>query len=175
MIANKSRNQLLMILLVVGFFVGILYENIIGSMTLFQTESLKLFVQEYGEKKEYLFYIVKIRTLFLVLILFLWNFKWRKSVILFLSLCYGFFLGRMIVSAILFQGIKGIGICIGILFPQMLFYLFAYLMVILHLYNNRKKQWNRLKTIVFIFIWILGIWCEAYINPQILKIFIRWI
>lgn len=174
MIQHKTRNQLLMILLVVGFFIGIIYENIGGSIQLFQTESLEKYINSPLNRSEYLFYILKTRLLFLLALFFLWNFKWRRIVILFFSTCCGFFLGRILVSAILLQGIKGLVLCVGMLFPHMLFYLFAYLMLILHLYHNRRRQWNRLKTMVFLLVFVLGIYCEVYINPYIVKFLIKW-
>ena len=175
MIRNRTRNQLLIILLAVGFFIGILYENMFAPLQLFHTEYLERFRTSSFESRIYLFYILKIRLLSLVCILFLWNFKWRRIVICIFCVCVGFFLGRILVSLILFQGIKGIVLCIGMFFPHMLFYIFAYLMLIMHLFNNRRRQWNRGKTMVFLVVFVLGICCEVYCNPKIVKFIIEWL
>ena len=170
MIHNRTRNQLLMIVLAVGFFIGIIYENMNGTMQLFRTENLRKFQETCLDEKEYFFYLLKMRMLPAVGLVFLWNFKWRKTMIAIAVGWLGYFWGKVLVSAIVSQGIKGIAVCVAVLFPHVLFYLLAYLMVLLHLLYDRKRQWNRIKTFVFVLFYLLGIWSEMYINPIILKI-----
>lgn len=174
-IRKRTKNQLLMIGLVVGFLIGIVYENVAGTIFIFQTEYLKLFQEMSLDRKEYLFYILKVRVYPLIGIPFLWNFKWRKIITIFLVGWFGFFSGRLLVSAILLQGIKGICLYIAVAFPHMVFYLFAYLILVFHLFSDRKQRWNKLKTIVLVLLFSLGIGCEVYINPQIVKRIIGWI
>lgn len=170
-----QKNQLLIVILAVGFFIGIVYENVAGSIFIFQTEHLKLFQEMNLDRKEFLFYILKVRVYPLIGIAFLWNFKWRKIITIFLVGWFGFFEGRLLVSAILLQGIKGIFIYIAVAFPHMIFYMFAYLVLVFHLCSDRKQQWNKLKTVVLILAFLLGIGSEVYINPQIVKRIIEWI
>jgi hypothetical protein len=164
-----------MFLLAIGFFIGIIYENMIASMQIFETEKLHVFQTMSFEWKEYLPYILKIRMIPLICVVFLWNFKWRKVVVAALSVWFGFFLGRFLVSAILLEGLKGIGLCVAVLFPHTLFYGLSYLILLMHLYNDRRRTWNKMKTSVFAICFLLGVWSEVYINPKILKIIAGWI
>ncbi len=174
MIRNKAKNQLLILALVVGFFVGIIYENMVGSISIFQTETLQLFQEMKIDRIDYLFYVLKMRLYPVLCMVLLWNLKWRKVVINFLVIWCGFFAGRLLVSAILLQGVQGIGLCIAVLFPHMLFYALAYLILLVHLYNDRRRQWNKVKTMVLLLFFGLGVACEVYVNPYIVKCVIRF-
>ena len=174
MIYSKARNQLLIVVLVVGFFVGILYENFDKTIHFFEEEQLKI-VREMNYKiQEYALYIIKIRLIPLSGIIFLKNLRWRRSVILFINGFCGFLIGRIMVAAIIVQGIKGIVIAAMVLFPHILFYAIAYMIVVLHLYNEKKRKWSKSQIVAIIIFFILGILSEIYINPRILKIVFRF-
>lgn len=175
MIHNKSKNQLLFIVLVVGFFVGILYENWMKSIILFDREYLEMFqVMEY-KLQEYVIYIVKMRVLPLGAIVFLQNFRWRKICILLINGGCGFLFGRILAASIIEQGIKGIGLCVLLFFPHMLFYAFTYMIVMLQLYSERKRKWKKIQVAAITLLLALGIFCEVYVNPRILKRILRFV
>lgn len=170
MIHNKSKNQLLIMTLVVGFFVGILYENWVKSIILFDREYVEMF-----QEMEYMIYIVKMRVLPLISIVFLQNFRWRKICILLINGGCGFLFGRILVASIIEQGIKGIGLCILLFFPHMLFYIITYIIVMLQLYSERKRKWKKIQVVVIVLLLALGIFSEVYVNPRILKRILRFV
>ena len=170
MIHNKSKNQLLIMALVVGFFVGILYENWVKSIILFDREYVEMF-----QEMEYMIYIVKMRVLPLISIVFLQNFRWRKICILLINGGCGFLFGRILAASIIEQGIKGIGLCVLLFFPHMLFYAFTYMIVMLQLYSERKRKWKKIQVAAITLLLALGIFCEVYVNPRILKRILRFV
>ena len=173
MIRSISKNQLLMIVLAVGFFVGIIYENYVQSIHFFEKEQLCLLYDLNVETKEYFLYIFKIRFLTMIGLWWIGSFRWRKILILLIFGWSGFFFGRILVSAILANGVRGIFIGIAAFFPHMLFYLCAFLIVLLHAYEERKRNWKKKQIAVIILIFVLGICSEVYVNPIILKLVIK--
>lgn len=175
MIRNQTKNQLLIVLLAVGFFIGILYENVVCNIQIFQTERLQSLGMIAFEEKEYWFYILRIRIVPLIMAILLWNFRWRRATVAVAVTGAGISVGRLLVSAILMQGAKGVVLCTAMMFPHMIFYGFTYLILLMHLYNDRRRQWNKAKTIVVFVCWFIGVWSEVCINPQVLKWIIGWI
>ena len=170
----KNRNQLLIIILAVGFFVGILYENIISksqgiSPELFQSYFLKQFTQIEIVMEEYLWYVAKARVIpFLVLLLF-GCLRWKKTIVSIYISWVGFLFGIIGVSSVLQLGIKGVLFCLTGLFPHMIFYVLAYGMYLLHLYRYPSSHWNSTKTVFVILMMILGIVLETYLSPIIVR------
>ena len=171
---NTPRNQLLMMILVVGFFVGILYENFSETIHFFKTEQLLRLREMNFQSKEYLLYIMKMRMLPLIGALFLWNFRWRKIVVLMVSGWCSFFLGRILVAAILAHGVKGILLSMGALLPHTIFYVLLYFIIILQVYDERRRKWKQIQIAAIIILLVLGIGSEVYINPNVLKRIIDW-
>ena len=174
----RNKNQLLILFLVVGFFVGIIYENVVSgkqvdTVELFLKSNLQLYLQTEIITQKYLWYVVKERLLLLGVVCLLGCSKWKKIfVILFLS-GVGFISGMLVVSAVLQLGMKGILIFFAGVFPQMIFYGIAYSVLLLYWYQGEGRRWNHIKT-VFVFVsFILGIVVEVYLNPIILKWMIR--
>lgn len=98
---------------------------------------------------------------------------------------YGLETGLIIFSLVYQYGIKGIFLTFSMFLPQGIFYLAVFL-VIFHPYwgsdtkschkemtekeNGRHKKIETLKKILLIFgLFITGILCEIYINPEIMK------
>ena len=170
----KNKNQLLMILLVVGFFIGVIYENIIFKKNFVTTEifsksNLQRFLQTDVIAEKYFWYVIKDRVFSLLLICVLSCVKWKK---LFVSLCLiliGFFAGTFCVASVLYLGIKGILLCIAGLFPQMLFYGFLYGMLFIYWFHYPARQWNRTKTLFIFILFIIGLVLEIYVNPLVVK------
>lgn len=170
MIHNKSKNQLLIIILVVGFFVGIFYENWAKSISIFRKEYWEIF-----QTMEYMIYIIEMRVLPLCALVFLQKFRWRKIAVLLINSYCGFLLGRIIVAAIIEQGIRGVGLCMTLFFPHMLFYVIIYAILISHLYNERKRKWEKIQVAAIVLFLALGIVGEVYVNPRILKRILRFV
>lgn len=174
----KNRNQLLIIILAVGFFVGILYENIISksqgiSLELFQSYFLKQFAQIEIVAEEYLWYVAKARVIPFLLLLLLGCLRWKKTIVSIYLSWAGFLFGVVIVSSVIQLGIRGILFCLAGLLPHMIFYVLAYGMYLVHLYRYPSFQWNSTKTIFVILMMVLGIVLETYLSPIIIKTIVR--
>ena len=173
----KNKNQLLMILLVVGFFIGVIYENIIFKKNFVTTEifsksNLQRFLQTDVIAEKYFWYVIKDRLFFLLLICVLGCTKWKKTIVTICLLLIGFFSGTLCVASALSLGIKGILLCIAGLFPHMLFYGFLYGMLFIYWFHYPEKQWNRAKLLFVLLMFIVGIILEIYVNPIIVKLMI---
>lgn len=174
----KNRNQLLIIILAVGFFVGILYENIVSksqgmSIDLFQSYFLKQFAQVEIVTEEYLWYVAKARVVPFLLLLLLGCLRWKKTLVSIYVCWAGFLLGIITVSAVIPLGIKGILFCLAGMVPHIIFYVLAYGMYLLHLYHYPNRHWNATKTIFIVLMMFLGIALETYLSPIIIKSIVR--
>lgn len=173
----KNRNQLLIIFLAVGFFVGILYENIVSkrygmSIELFQTYFLKQFQQVEFMAEEYLWYVAKARVLPVILLCLLGCLKCKKVIVSAWVSWIGFLMGIVIVAAMIQLGIKGILFCLAGLLPHMVCYAMAYGVVLLHFYCYPTKKWNGAKTIFVVLMMVLGIVLETHLSPIFIKMIV---
>lgn len=177
---NKSKNQLLFLFLAVGFLIGIIYENVITARSiipaeLFSTSNLQAYLKVDIITEKYLWYVAKERILLLALLCVLSCLPWKKLFVSASLLICGFLTGVLTVSAVLQLGIKGILLCfIGIL-PQGIFYGMAYGMLFTYWFHFPERKWNRVKTIFVILMFMAGIMVETYVNPFLIKLFIRMI
>ncbi len=174
---HKSRNQLLFVFLAVGFFVGIIYENLFSTNSLVQTEifsksSLQQYLQTEIITEKYAWYVVKERILLLAIICTLGCMKWKKLFTAVCMLACGFLTGMLIVTGVLQLGLQGILLCIVGMFPQGLFYGLAYGMLFVYWWYFPERQWNRVKTIFTILMFSAGMAIEIYVNPSLVKWFI---
>ncbi len=174
----KNRNQLLIIVLAVGFFVGILYENIVSksrgmSIELFQSYFLKQFAQVEIVAEEYLWYVARARVVPFLLLLLLGCLRWKKTIVSIFISWTGFLFGVVIVSSVIQLGIRGILFCLAGLLPHAIFYILAYGIYLLHLYRYPSQHWNGTKTIFVILMMVLGIVLETYLSPIIIKCIVR--
>ena len=169
-----------MMMLVVGFFVGILYENValtrgLETLQLFGEEQLELLRHAVVKQSEYLMYIIKMRSIPILASILLWNFRWRKPVILIGIGWAGFICGRIVVASVIGRGVKGVLLCIAVLFPHFIFYIMAYMILIVHLISEVKKRWRKTKTAGVLALFLLGVLLEVYTNPIVLNLVLRWV
>ena len=170
----KNRNQLLIIILAVGFFIGIIYENILAHRSVVISElilknNLKQYLQVNVIAEKYFWYVVKARMLLFAFILLLSCFKWKK---IFVAVCIcmvGFFGGVMTVASVLQLGIKGLFLCAIGLFPQGIFYGMAYSMLFVYWFRYPERRWNHTKTIFVVLMLLVGCMVEVYVNPILVK------
>lgn len=171
---QKKKNQLLIILLVVGFLFGIIYENIISRRQIVTTEiflasNLQRYLHTDVIAEKYFLYVIKSRIIPLILICVLSCVQWKKLLVTLYLVIIGFFTGSFCVSSVLQLGIKGIFLCLAGLFPQALFYGFMYGILFTHWFYYPERQWNRTKTVFTIVLFVFGILLEIYVNPIIVK------
>lgn len=175
---NKNKGQLLIIFLAVGFFVGIIYENVISKgnvlfSELFLRSNLERYLQTNVIGEKYLWYVVKSRMLILSTVCILGCFRWKKLfVMLCLFLC-GFFAGILSVAAVIQLGIKGILFCLAGIMPQGIFYVMSYSMLFIYWFRYPESRWNRAKLLFVVVMLLLGIVLEAYVNPALIKFVIK--
>lgn len=171
---NKNKSQLLITFLAVGFFVGIIYENVIGNSSvitaeLFLKNNLERYLQTNIILEKYLWYVVKTRVLLLAAICIFSCHKWKK---LYVILCLGLigFLGGIVaVSAVMQLGGKGILLCLAGMLPQGIFYGMVYSMLFIYWFRYPERTWNRTKMLFVIIMFLIGIVTEVYVNPIIVK------
>lgn len=160
-----------------GFLIGILYANLMSRDYITSIGILdNFFLEQYREMEinaaEFLWYVAYVRLLPVVLLFALGCTKLRKGVAVSYILWTGFSSGMILVAAVMKMGVKGIILCLISLFPQMLFYIAAYLMLLWFLYAYPTVRWNPSKTVCFLMFMVVGIILECYMNPVIMKLFL---
>ena len=175
---HKNKGQLLIIFLAVGFFIGIIYENVISKgnvmfSELFLRSNLERYLQTNVIGEKYLWYVVKARVIILATVCILGYCRWKKFfAILCLTIC-GFFVGMMSVAAVMQLGIMGIPLCMAAIFPQGVFYVLGYSILFLYWFRYPEIRWNRAKFMFVSIMFLSGIVLEAYVNPILVKCIIK--
>lgn len=174
---QRSKKQLLLYYMA-GFLIGILYANMIGENNpdtsgIFQEYFLRQYTQTEIDGKEYLFYLLQIRLFPLSLLVIAGCSRFKSCAAAIFLLWTGFSGGIVAVAAVLNLGIKGMLLCLAGMFPHMIAYGFAYAILLLYLYSYPQIRWNAWKSAAAGGMFLVGIFTEAYVNPDIMKIFIR--
>lgn len=161
-----------------GFLIGILYANLVSRQ--YMTSSgifSEYFLSEYSSieviAEEYMAYILRVRLVPLAALVLLGQTKLRKAVVPSCMTWSGFSCGILIVTAIVRLGMKGILLCVIGITPQFLFYALAYIVILLYFYNAPVSRWNYAKTVFVILTLSAGIAMEVYVNPVLMKMFVR--
>lgn len=171
---QKSMKRLFLYYML-GFVAGIFYANLLSKAYLsesgiFNEYFLCQYVQTDINVREYLFYLLQVRLLPLSLLGVIGYTRMRKAAVLFWLGWTGFSSGILSVASVLKMGIRGAGLCLIGMFPHMLFYGAAYLILIWCLYRYPEVKWNMTKAAAIVILMGCGILLEAYVNPQL----IRW-
>lgn len=160
-----------------GFLFGVIYVNFIAGKYMaqpgvFSDYFLNQFTTVQINAGEYLWYLLRLRLIPLAVLAALSFTRVRKlSVILFL-VWTGISGGILISSAAADQGIQGCLLCVTALFPQFLFYIPAFIVLLWYSYSLPQIHWNRQKTIFIALMMSLGIITELYVNPVLVKLFL---
>ncbi len=171
-----TRKQFLA-LFMPGFLLGIIYTNFIAGKYvaepgIFSEYFLNQFVDIQINVQEYLWYLLRLRAVpFFVLAALSFTRVRKMAVILFL-IWAGLSGGVLISSAAAELGMKGCILCVTALFPQFLFYIPAFIVMLWYCYTAPRIRWNRQKTIFAALTMSLGIITELYVNPVIVKAFL---
>lgn len=166
------------IFLMLGFFCGILFTNVFAKDYIISSGILNdYFLNQYAQMdvntEEYLWYIVRLRLLPLVLICALGCTNLKKIVVTVTVLWTGFSGGMLLVSAVMKMGVKGILLCLIGIFPHFLCYIAVYAIILWFFLQYPQGRWNIQKTLVCTVFMILGVLLECYINPVLMKMFLR--
>lgn len=170
----KNKSQLLALFLMFGFLIGILYANMIPreyltSSGIFNEYFLKEFAHTEIITEDYVWYIVRSRMFPFLLLCLLSCIQWKKILVGICVAWTGFSAGILSVAAILSIGMKGIFLCAAGVFPQIFFYIFAYMIVLWYLYHYPQGKWNAKKTTITVLAMSLGIAMEVYVNPIVVR------
>ncbi len=174
---KKNKNQLLILVLAVGFLLGIIYENInfrqrIVPDELFNKGNLQRYLQTNIITEKYIWYVVKERVVSLILLCLFSCIKWKKAFVLSCLFLAGFFFGIFSAASVIQLGIKGILLCLSGLFPQIICYLISYSILFVYWYKYPARNWNKAKTLFVITAFLFGIIFETYLNPIVMKFII---
>lgn len=176
----KNRNQAFFLILVLGFFVGILLENFLfaesdAGMVLFQEFFLQNFSKSDLKANDFLVYIFIQRVKTFVIVLLLGNLKWKKSVAGCCLAYVGMLFGAISVQSVVWLGMKGIILCVLALFPHSIFYGMAYWIYFYYLVEEGRRRWTVEKTTFVVVMMLMGMLLEAYVCPFFIKIYLRFL
>lgn len=171
---HQSKNYFV-VLYMLGFLGGILYANFIARSYITMTGIFhEYFLNQYTQTKivaeDYFLYLLQWRVFPFAAVALLGCTKLRKAAAVVCLLWTGFSGGVLAVAAVLRMGAKGMLLCLVGIFPQLIFYILAYAMLLWYLYKYPESRWNSTKTIFVILMIGAGIITEIYLNPGI----VRW-
>ena len=174
----RNRNRFLAVFLMLGFIVGILYANMISdryvtASGIFSEYFLNQYVQTEIIAEEYMWSVIRARVFPFLTVCILGCTKWKKILVGAVLGWTGFAGGMLAVSAVMRLGIKGLVLCAAGIFPQALFYILPYTVLLLFLYQYPEGRWNTGKTIVICLSFVIGILLETYVNPMLMKLVIK--
>ena len=156
--------------MVVGFFVGIITTNKQGiQLGVFNEGVLKGFTLIEVECKTYLRYVIFDRLGILLIVLFLSNVRWKCIYANIITLTLSIMFGIVITASLKQCGIMGILLCLGAMFPHVIFYLLTYWIFVMYWFGYPSVQWNMTQTMAVVLFMVLGISSEVYLNVHLLK------
>lgn len=170
----RQNKRQLIISLLFGFLAGIFYANFAAkSFSTVTGVFQESFIQQYAGMEivveDYIPYLFKIRVIPALCLAFAGCTQLKKPAVFMMLLGTGFSAGVVSVVSVLRFGVRGILFCIAGMFPQFLFYILGYAVLLWHLFRYPHSQWNMAKTGFMAIMMIAGIITEAYINPIIVK------
>lgn len=174
----KNHGRVLILFYMVGFLGGILYTNLVSRdyvavLGIFNDYFLNQYIQTDIVDGSYLWYLIKIRITPFILITFLGATRGRKPAAVIFLIWTGFLCGMIFTAATLKMGVKGIMLCLVALAPQAVLYAVGYAVLLTGLYYYPKIGWNYQKTIAVILAICIGIALECYMNPILVKLFLK--
>ena len=174
----RENKRFFVLCFMAGFFAGILYVNLvsgdyIASTGILDDYFLKQYAQTEIDTAEFLWYIAYLRLVPVMLLFALGCTKMRKGAASAYIVWTGFSAGMILVTAVMKMGVKGIILCLLCMVPQFICYIAAYLMLLWFLFGYPAVRWNTSKTMCFALFMLTGILLECYVNPVIVKMFLR--
>ena len=157
----RKKYQLPMLYLI-GFGTGILYANFIAKNYVTMTGIFhEYFLNQYTQVKiineDYLWYLLRWRVMPLALAVCVANLGFRRLTAAGILLWTGFAAGILSVAAVLRMGL----------------YVPAYLLLIRYYYRYPQSEWNGTKTGFTVMMIVAGILSEVYLNPGIVRWFVK--
>lgn len=161
-----------------GFLFGILYVNLImkkytAEPGIFSDYFLNQYQTAEIVAEEYIWYLIRVRTIPFLVLLGLAFTKIRKAASIAFIVWTGFSGGMLLSMAVLGMGIKGSILCIVGILPQFLLYIPAYMVVIWYSYTYPQNKWNAQKSVFVGLAMTVGVILEAYVNPILMQAFLK--
>ena len=165
-----------------GLFAGIIYGWLFSASYMEQVGFLSdAFLLDYLKKDvdgNHLFgYLLKGRGVSLFSVWLLGSSFLGRILVYLVLLWSGFSVGLYLMAGLMKRGISGLGFCIAAVFPQMLFYIPAFGLVLIQSFIlSEKREMGRERVLrygiilfVSFLLLFLGVLMESYVNPSILK------
>lgn len=173
----RSGKKQLLAFFMPGFFLGLIYVNFIAKKYMaepgiFSSYFMERFSSVKVETGEYLLYLLRIRLTPLLLLAAVSFTRLRRLFSVLFLIWTGFSAGLLSSMAAAGLGIVGSLLCITALFPQFLFYIPAYTILLWYCYDYPGCRWNRQKTVFLILMTGIGIMMELYVNPAVIRGFL---
>lgn len=161
-----------------GFLAGILYANLTAGQYLaepgiFSEYFLKQYASAEAAAPEYIVYLAGVRLLPFLVVTGLIFTRARKAVACAFLLWTGFLGGMLLTMAVFSMGVKGIILCIVGMLPQFVLYVPAYVVLLWYAMTASISVWNRQKTVFVVLMMSMGILLEGYVNPLLVKMFLK--
>ena len=171
-----SRKQLLA-LFMPGFLLGVICVNLLAKKYtaepgIFSEYFLNQFQTVKIVAREYLWYLLRLRLLPFLALLALSMTRMRRVAAALFLIWTGISAGILISTSVLRMGIRGSFLCMAGIFPQFIFYIPAYLILLWYCWSYPQSRWTRQKTLFVLMALALGILMEIYVNPSIVRAFL---
>ena len=165
-------------LYLIGFGMGILYANFIAKNYVTMTGIFhEYFLNQYTQVKiineDYLWYLLRWRVMPLALAVCVANLGFRRLTAAGILLWTGFAAGILSVAAVL-RMVFAECCCVLPVFSRNIFFMLpAYLLLIRYYYRYPQSEWNGTKTGFTVMMIVAGILSEVYLNPGIVRWFVK--
>lgn len=177
MMVRRSK-RVLLLWMMLGFFVGILYANLVPedyleSFTVFGSFFQNSYSRENIVIEDLFAYLLILRGLPAAILLIPGHRRLRVFFAVSVLVWTGFSAGIYISAGVVLMQLQGLALAVVSVFPQTVFYVPAYYLVVWNLYACSENQWNHVKSISVIVLILAGILSECYINTIFLQLFVN--
>lgn len=161
-----------------GFFIGNIYANLfikdyIASIGIFSEYFFNHYVLTEINEKQYLFYLLRLRIFPAIILCGAAITRIRRAVVLAFLVWTGFLCGIVVAAAIIKMGILGSVFAFLIAFPHMIFYFGGYMLLLWNINKYPKTKQNYLQIVIVFSLICIGIIAECYVNPLLIKMFLK--
>lgn len=163
---------------IAGFLAGSVCVNLwmkeyIWDIGIFHEFFLEQYQQMDIRTEAYLWYLIKVRSIPLVILAAVSGTRYKKAAVLLSILWAGFCAGMVLCTAIARLQLKGIVLCLVALVPHGLLYAAGYLLLFRYMLGYPLARWQIQKTVKLVLIMSVGMLMEYYVNPVIVHMFLK--
>ena len=161
-----------------GFLIGNIYANLFAkdyiiSIGIFSEQFFEKYLTTKINESRYMLYLFRIRVV-PAIILYMTKFTKAKKITVCLFLIWtGFLCGIVVAASIIQMGFLGSVFALLTTFPHMIFYFATYILLLQNISSKPRKKQNIWQIVVIFLVLCIGIVTECYINPLIIKMFVK--